>query len=43
LARCSRFFVLPLLLVVMVSFWHFNDYELIPASRPNYPRLRGLR
>ncbi len=24
------FFVVPLLLIVMVSFWNFNDYELIP-------------
>ena len=24
------FFVLPLVLIVMVSFWNFNDYELIP-------------
>jgi len=25
------FFVIPLLLVVMVSFWDYNDYEMIPA------------
>jgi putative spermidine/putrescine transport system permease protein len=25
------FFVLPLALVVMVSFWDYNDYEMIPA------------
>lgn len=24
------FFVVPLLLILMVSFWNFNDYELIP-------------
>ena len=27
----ALFFVLPLLLVLMVSFWHFNEYELIPG------------
>lgn len=25
------FFIVPLLLVVMVSFWDYNDYEMIPA------------
>ena len=25
------FFLVPLTLVVMVSFWNFNDYELLPA------------
>jgi putative spermidine/putrescine transport system permease protein len=27
------FFLMPLALMLMVSFWDFNDYELIPASR----------
>jgi putative spermidine/putrescine transport system permease protein len=31
------FFLIPLALIVMVSFWNFNDYELIPAfSLKNY-------
>ena len=25
------FFLVPLALVVAVSFWNFNDYELLPA------------
>src|SRR5271155_2914025 len=25
------FFVVPLTLVVIVSFWDYNDYEMIPA------------
>ena len=25
------FFLIPLALIVMVSFWDFNEYELIPA------------
>ena len=25
------FFLIPLALIVMVSFWNFNEYELIPA------------
>jgi putative spermidine/putrescine transport system permease protein len=27
------FFLIPLALVLMVSFWDFNEYELLPASR----------
>jgi putative spermidine/putrescine transport system permease protein len=27
------FFVMPLALVLMVSFWDFNEYELLPGSR----------
>ena len=27
----ALFFVLPLALVVMVSFWDYNDYEIIPS------------
>lgn len=31
------FFVLPLLLIVMVSFWNYNGYQIIPAFTPqNY-------
>ena len=25
------FFLIPLALIVMVSFWYFNDYELLPG------------
>ena len=25
------FFVMPLVLVVIVSFWDYNDYEMLPA------------
>jgi putative spermidine/putrescine transport system permease protein len=25
------FFVLPLILVVIVSFWDYNDYEMLPS------------
>ena len=25
------FFLVPLALIVMVSFWEFNEYEMIPA------------
>jgi putative spermidine/putrescine transport system permease protein len=25
------FFMVPLALVLMVSFWNFNDYELLPG------------
>ena len=25
------FFVVPLILVVIVSFWDYNDYEMLPA------------
>ena len=29
---CSRsFFVLPLCFVVMVSFWDYNDYQMLPT------------
>ena len=28
------FFLLPLALIVMVSFWQATDYELIPAFTP---------
>ena len=27
----AAFFVLPLAFVIMVSFWDYNDYEMIPA------------
>jgi putative spermidine/putrescine transport system permease protein len=27
----ALFFLIPLALIVMVSFWNFNDYEIIPA------------
>lgn len=27
----AAFFVLPLLLVLMISFWQYNEYEIIPA------------
>ncbi len=27
------FFVVPLGLVVMVSFWDYNDYEILPTFR----------
>ena len=34
------FFVLPLLLVVVVSFWDYNEYEIIPAFTPqNYHEI----
>ena len=33
----AMFFVVPLALVLMVSFWNFNEYELIPGFTPrNY-------
>lgn len=33
----ALFFIVPLLLIVMVSFWDFNDYELLPAfTAKNY-------
>ena len=25
------FFVIPLILVVIVSFWDYNDYEMLPS------------
>ena len=25
------FFIIPLLLVVMVSFWDYNDYQILPS------------
>ncbi len=34
------FFVLPLLLVVVVSFWDYNEYEIIPSFTPqNYREI----
>ncbi len=27
----AAFFILPLLLVLMISFWQYNEYEIIPA------------
>jgi putative spermidine/putrescine transport system permease protein len=34
------FFVIPLALTLMVSFWDFNEYELIPAFTPrNYAAI----
>ena len=27
----ALFFIIPLALIVMVSFWDFNDYELLPG------------
>ena len=29
--RLPLFFVIPLILVVIVSFWDYNDYEMLPA------------
>ncbi len=28
---CALFFLVPLALILMVSFWDFNEYELLPA------------
>src|ERR1700759_716864 len=30
----AAFFVVPLILVVVVSFWDYNDYEMLPAFIP---------
>ena len=39
------FFLVPLALTVMVSFWDYNEYEIIPAFTlaELRRRLRGLR
>jgi len=29
----AAFFVLPLVFVVIVSFWDYNDYQMLPTSR----------
>lgn len=34
------FFVVPLALIVMVSFWHYNQYELLPGfTLDNYAQI----
>ena len=34
------FFLIPLRLTVMVSFWDYNEYEIIPAfTLRNYPDM----
>jgi putative spermidine/putrescine transport system permease protein len=36
----ALFFVLPLLLVLVVSFWDYNEYEIIPAlTGQNYREI----
>lgn len=36
----ALFFLIPLALIVMVSFWDFNEYELLPAlSGKNYQSI----
>ena len=37
------FFILPLCFVVMVSFWDYNEYEMIPAftTRGYYESFEG--
>ena len=38
------FFVLPLIFVVIVSFWDYNDYEMMPSftTRSYTESFRGL-